>query len=188
MSKQARANEMFNDYKNAVANRKEMISYFVEMLGVSEGYASTLYANARKANAKGGSTTKSKKSTSVQRFNKENVTMFRDELTEALASIEKKFGVTVNLGGIRYGDSKFSTRVTVSIGSADESAKREWDLNCWRFNLKPEQFGSTFVHFPHGTRYTVTGLKPKSRKYPILAQNANGTTYKFPASVVSPTE
>lgn len=70
-----------------------------------------------------------------------------------------------------------------TLQAAENKAKREWDLYCRNFGLKPEHFGKSFK-FRKGI-YTIVELKPNSPKYPIIAVSARGARYKFPASVVT---
>lgn len=78
-------------------------------------------------------------------------------------------------------DPKAKEAAQVFAAVAD-AARQEWDLQCWRFNLKPEQFGTTFMH--RNERFTVIGIKPRSKTYPVLGRNDNGKVYKFPGSVL----
>ena len=121
-------------------------------------------------------------SNKITKWDNDSLNEIRDVLEAKLAEVEKEYGISIDLGGMRYSADKFTTRMTVNVGSADDAAKREWDQNCWRFGLKAEDFGRTFID--RGTRFTVTGCAPRSRKYPVLATNDNGTTYKFKASAV----
>lgn len=52
--------------------------------------------------------------------------------------------------------------------------KMEWDLNCWRWAMKPEDFGKEVVL--RGTRYKISGCKPNARKNSILIRNIKTNT------------
>ena len=58
-------------------------------------------------------------------------------------------------------------------------AQNEWNLYCHQFGLLTTDFGRTFKH--RSSTFTVIGIKPRSPKYPVLAQNTRGKVYKFPA-------
>ena len=83
------------------------------------------------------------------------------------------------MGRITFTDTDFRGKLTVSCGSADDAAEREFKKYAFRFGLDGSEFGKTFKH--GRTSFTISGIKPKSHKYPILAKNARGTEYKFPA-------
>ncbi len=79
-------------------------------------------------------------------------------------------------------DPEAKTALAMLETSANE-ARREWELYCRNFGLKPEQFGKTFCY--DKKTYTIIGIKPNSHKYPVLAKSERGTSYKFPAKVVT---
>lgn len=60
--------------------------------------------------------------------------------------------------------------------------QQAWNVDCWRFGLTADQFGATFTF--RNKKYTVTGLKPRSSRFPILARNEAGKVYKFPANAL----
>jgi len=68
------------------------------------------------------------------------------------------------------------------FSAAANAAKQEWAVNCWRFGLTPAQFGATFLF--RNKSYTIIGIKARSPRFPILACNAQGKAYKFPADVI----
>lgn len=186
MSKQATANELYNEMITEGYSRKDIIERIRIAENVSAAYASTLYNNARKASTPNDKVASAMASTvrkpKIERFDRPTLRRFRSTLEAKLAEIEEEFGVTMNIGSIRFSDTDFTARLSCGLGNADEAAQREWDQNCFFFGLKSDDFGRTFTD--RGTPFTVTGIKPKSRKYPVLATNSNGTTYKFPASVL----
>lgn len=68
------------------------------------------------------------------------------------------------------------------LEASASAARKAWDIDCWRFDLTPKQFGSVFSF--QQKKYTVVGLKPRSTRFPILGRNEAGKTYKFPAEVL----
>lgn len=61
--------------------------------------------------------------------------------------------------------------------------KKEWDTNCWRWEMKPEDFGKEII--VRGEVYKIYGCKPKSSKYPILGKDLkSGKVYKLPVYAV----
>jgi len=127
----------------------------------------------------------------MKNFQKSDFSLIRKDIDDALKVVADKYGITFRLGRISYTSAEFSTKlecvcndgVDVKDGE-DLMAKKEWDRNCWKWNLKPEDFGKGFNF--QGTDYTICGCKPKSSKYPILGKSEkNGRTYKLPKSAVS---
>ena len=118
----------------------------------------------------------------ITQFDKTNLKEVRAVINAALSEQLEKLGLTAKIGNITFSDADFRCKLEVSCGSTDDAARREWDKHAFLFGLTSEDFGKTFVH--GGTAFTICGIKPKSRKFPVLAKNANGTTYKFPVAAV----
>ena len=43
-------------------------------------------------------------------------------------------------------------------------------------------------HPPLGDRFTLVGLKPRNRKYPVIGKDAAGRRFKFPRTVLDALE
>ena len=113
-------------------------------------------------------------------INNKTLTSFISDFESAVKDLEKKYGVQIDLGNVRYSDFNFSTKMTVSnAGSKEEAAKRNWDLNCSLFGFKKEHFGQEIL--VTGKTMKIVGIKPRNRKYPIIVESA-GTQYKISAA------
>jgi hypothetical protein len=113
-------------------------------------------------------------------FNKQTLKSFRIEMEEALSKLEKKHKVTFNIGNIRFNTDTFTTTLKCYSKAQGKSdiGKLEWAKTCLIFGFKPEDFGRTFEF--RGKRYIISGVKPRSFKYPIVGKEINGTkTFKF---------
>lgn len=115
----------------------------------------------------------------ITRITRNDVRALRADIDAALAKVLEKHGLTHELGRITFSDSDFRGQLRVAVGSADDAAEREFRKYAYKFGLTGNEFGKTFTNGK--TKFTITGLKPRSHTYPILATNARGTTYKFPA-------
>ncbi len=104
------------------------------------------------------------------------------DVEAALKEVATKHGVTLSVGRTSLGIGDMTTKLTFTDGANVDLGKKEWEIHCGRFGLTPEDFGRRFKH--RGTEFTVCGIKPKSFKYPIIGVNANGTRYKFPATML----
>ena len=203
MSKQSQANTIFKTGIEQGLVRGTIIDEIMTQIGVKSAYASTLYATAKRQT---GSTVTTKPpmqpianskpatkhvkpvartaSTITEFDNKDVLRMMRAEINDALAAVATKHGVTIDLGNISYSSSQFTTKLTVQTGDGSDAAVSKWNLNAWRFNLAEDQIGDTFMS--NGTEFTITGMNPRRKKFPISAVNARGTGYKFPASKGKP--
>ncbi len=119
----------------------------------------------------------------VIEFTRKNLKDIREDIKDALKAVETKYGIVIKQGNISFADNSFKMKLEAFVGESDADAgKIVWDSWCFKYGLKSEDFGKTFKS--NGTEFTVCGMKPKSTKYPVLAQNAAGTVYKFSAQVV----
>lgn len=118
----------------------------------------------------------------ITKFNNENLEDLRTIIDFALTTELKKFGLSASLGSITYSDNDFKIQLKVVCGSAEDGRKREWDKWAVLFGLDNDDFGSLFTS--KGQTFEVTGIAPKSRKYPILATNDAGVEYKFTVNVL----
>jgi hypothetical protein len=95
-------------------------------------------------------------------------------------------GVTLERGALGVGGNQFTIPVVFVIKGDDgvlETVERQaYKLWGSSFGLKPEWLGQTFTH--KGEVFTITGLKPRSAKFPVQAVNAKGATFGFPATSV----
>lgn len=118
----------------------------------------------------------------ITNFDRSTVKQIRELLESTLSEKLGELGLSADIGSIRFGDSDFSCKLSVGLGSKDDAAQREWDKNAFKFGLKSEDFGKTFGY--NNDLYEIVGIKPKSRKYPILGKDSAGKTYKFPVSAL----
>lgn len=119
----------------------------------------------------------------MNKFDRATLRMLRPDIEEALKGVGEKHGITFTFNNIRFSDDMFSTRLEARVGeNSDDHAKADWDKNCWRFGLKPEDFGKTFSYA--GTSYKIVGIKPRSRKFPVIAENLAGKKYKMPVEAI----
>ena len=59
----------------------------------------------------------------------------------------------------------------------------EFALHAHLFGLTEDDFGKGFMS-PRGDRFTLVGLKPRNRKYPVIGKDSSGRRFKFPADVL----
>ena len=110
---------------------------------------------------------------------KAEVRQLRESIQNLLNEYGEKEGITISLGNIRYDDSQLSTKLTViNAESKGDADKVLFEKSIAYTDLKPEHYGKTFTNFD-GETYTVSGYKPRSRKYPLVATSPNGHQYKF---------
>ena len=103
-------------------------------------------------------------------------------MSDALKKVGEAFGVEFKLGGGRFSPTHYGCRLDVTIAGAEPQEAQDFRQYADMFGLKPDDLGRTFLD--RGRRFTIVGLLPRSRSYPVLAQNDRGTRYKFPVEAV----
>lgn len=186
MSKQQQATKIFNSMSHLP--RKIVLEEIVQKIGVSQAYASTLYANAKK-NATGNVASQSSATSHVkpsakqiEKFDRATLRQLREKLDSAVADVLEEMGLSGEIGNIRFSETHFTAKLEVGIGNPANVAYQQFEDHAWKFGLTGDHFGKTFTYA--GEQFTVCGIKPKSKKYPIIAKNARGTEYKFPVHAV----
>jgi len=112
-------------------------------------------------------------------FDKKSLNEIQQEINATLFFIANKYGISLNVSKVRC-DNGLDTQILVSgkiIANREEVEKAEFASICHMYSLIPEDYGREF--FSNGTGYKIFAIKPRNRKYPILAKNVRGTTYKF---------
>lgn len=113
---------------------------------------------------------------------------FQGWVGEKFAGIDKWNGQDLTVKGSRCTYDPTTGEVKVSLtfllGDAKASARAEFDLFARRLGLGAADYGRTFQFAGHGRTYTISGIKPRARKRPILATAEDGRTYVFEAEAV----
>jgi len=122
----------------------------------------------------------------VTSFNRQNIRQINSELEAVIKQVAEKYGLEVKLGNTRFTGDNFTTKVqvaTVAEGGITMS-KEATDFNRYKTILGINMdLGQEFQR--SGKTFTIVGLKPRSKKYPILAKCSDGKTYKLPVDLVN---
>ena len=122
----------------------------------------------------------------VTSFNRQNIRQINSELEAALKQVAEKYGLEVKLGNTRFTSDNFTTKVQVAtVGEGGITMSKEaTDFNRYKTILGINmELGQEFQR--SGKTFTIVGLKPRSKKYPILAKCSDGKTYKLPVDLVN---
>lgn len=120
-------------------------------------------------------------------FDRDSVRNVRNVLQFALEDVAKKLGVKVNVGAANFTSNNIVFKVEVAkVATGGQVLSRDAeDFKTYapRWGLKATDLGRSFRY--SGEVYTVTGAKPRSYKFPILAKRrSDGKTYKMPVDAV----
>lgn len=126
----------------------------------------------------------------ITNLTRKDVQNLRDEMDAALAKVLAKHGVTADLGRMTFTNEEVRCKLTVSVNSTgpvgavastDSAEERKFKQYAYKFGLTGDEFGKTFKS--RGTAFTIIKINPRAKRdgYPVIAQNARGTKYKFGA-------
>ena len=112
---------------------------------------------------------------------KAGMKIIRKDIEDALSVVSKKHELSFRLNGIRFTDSSFKVGLEAVKSSNGESVLSvTFKEKCYKYGLLPEHLGRVFLS--GDTRYKIVGLKPRNRKYPVIAERCrDGKSYKFSA-------
>lgn len=117
----------------------------------------------------------------TQKFNKQNLSKLRESLNAAVSLVEEELGVEVVVGSIKYTDNEATITVkarTISEGGESyDPMKADFLAWCSLFGFSQDDLGKTFTS--NGKTFTISGMKPNNRRYPIIATDSDGKAYKF---------
>lgn len=130
-----------------------------------------------------------KADTKLTQFDGPLVRAIMDECRDALAPIAEKYGLTLDRKGRTYQRDALPVMFQLLIKQTDSAGVTvdrnglEFKRYAIMFGLSPDDLGREFTTY-QGT-YRICGLKPRSEKYPVLAENVRtGKIYKFPSEAV----
>lgn len=123
---------------------------------------------------------------SIQTLNRQIVREIRERMEQPLNDALSNMGLSVQVGSAHFSPSNVTFKVEIAIlgrdGKPVDKKVEDFLHLADMYGLKPTDLGRVFHCM--GKRYTVSGLAARSYKYPILAKDERGKTYKFPASTV----
>lgn len=107
------------------------------------------------------------------------------ELEKVLAKFGKKHDMAFNIKSCRFDDTGMRYTIESAVLSEDagdgEEALFEREARKVR-GLNGSEYGETFKN--RNSIFTIVGCNGRAKKYPLIAENRNGTRYKFPLSVL----
>lgn len=126
----------------------------------------------------------------IKSIDKTAANLLASKIEEALQDLAKEFGVDIKRGNGTFNELGTNFTLKLEISTLNESGevitKERTDFLqlAPMFGLQSEDIDREFIH--HNETYKVIGLKPRSRKAPILCQRV-GTdkVFKFPETAVA---
>jgi hypothetical protein len=123
----------------------------------------------------------------VDGMDRETAGEIRKEVERALSKAFEDRGLAVKVPRSRYTESSVMLDVEVCVVDADGNPRdleaEAFKANANRLGLDPDILNETFEDWS-GLRYTVTGLRTRNRKYPVICEGSDGRRYKMSADQV----
>jgi len=127
-----------------------------------------------------------KKSTKIKEFNRPACRILSKAVEAALAPVGKEFGVDFSYKGGNYSPANLTMKIEAAIIGADGQVKsreaEDFKKMAQYYGLEADDLNKEVVL--NGRRGKIIGLKPRSRKYPIIVEVENGKMFKYPVNSV----
>ena len=121
-------------------------------------------------------------------IDRKNWKVLADEMEAAIKPLLEKHGLVCSQVTGSYGHTigHFKLEIQQTAEASNDGKmqdQRDFELLARRFGLEPEWFGVTVPLSPltSDQTATITGLKPRSSKYPVLGTDEHGRKLKYTA-------
>ena len=122
----------------------------------------------------------------VTNFDKPTIKAIRMAMDNALAKVEKEYGITISTGNARFSGNEVTFKVKANTQSADGTVNTKeaqmWDLYAPTHGLGHLSVGDTIQL--QGKSFTIAGYNTRARKSPINITDSNGRGYKCSVQMV----
>ena len=109
----------------------------------------------------------------IKQFDSSNLKILRDAINNRLSFLELDYNIKIKLGNIKFSDQNFDAQLNVALvvnGEVIEKIATDFERykDSWGLDF-PLGFEFTMGFGENPEIYKVVGLKPRNRKYPIIA-------------------
>lgn len=117
----------------------------------------------------------------LKEFNKPALNKLRSEMQIQFAELEKKFGIKLQVGSMRYSSNEVNVKVKANIISNDGTVvtpeAEAWDLYAQIGGFDHLKVGDK-IYLSGGVLMTIKGYNARASKLPIQIENAQGQSFK----------
>ena len=122
----------------------------------------------------------------VTNFDKPTIKAIRMAMDNALAKVEKEYGITISTGNARFSGNEVTFKVKANTTSTDGVANTKEADN---FELYKNSIGLGWLEVGdqimlQGKYFTLKGYNTRARKSPIQIEDSNGRGYKCSVEMV----
>ena len=122
----------------------------------------------------------------VTNFDKPTIKAIRMAMDNALATVEKEYGITISTGNARFSGNEVNFKVKANTmgndGTVNTKEAQMFDLYKNSIGLGHLNVGDTINL--QGKSFTIAGYNTRARKSPINITDAQGRGYKCSVAMV----
>ena len=123
----------------------------------------------------------------MENLSRAGLKVLREEINAALEDVAKKHNISIEAGSASFSPNNGSFKLEIAtLGKGGVAVTPEVEALKHYKGILGLKFGFGDTFTSRGDSYKVTGLKPRSSKYPVIAENVvTGQSYKFPVETVN---
>ena len=122
----------------------------------------------------------------VTNFDKPTIKAIRMAMDNALAKVEKEYGITISTVNARFSGNEVTFKVKANVigtgGVVKTKEAQAWDIYATSQGLGHLSVGDTVEL--QGKSFTIKGYNTRARKSPINIEDHNGRGYKCSVSML----
>ena len=122
----------------------------------------------------------------VTNFDKPTIKAIRMAMDNALAKVEKEYGITIKTGNARFSGDEVTFKVKANTmgndGTVNTKEANQWALHAGFHGLGHLNVGDTITL--QGKSFTIAGWNTRARKSPVNITDSNGRGYKCSVAMV----
>ena len=122
----------------------------------------------------------------VTNFDKPTVKAIRMAMDNALAKVEKEYGITIKTGNARFSGDEVTFKVKANT-MGDNGTVNTREANMWNLYADMNGLGHLSVGDTvnlQGKSFTIAGWNTRARKAPVNITDSNGRGYKCSVEMV----
>lgn len=122
----------------------------------------------------------------VTNFDKPTVKAIRMAMDNALAKVEKEYGITIKTGNARFSGDEVTFKVKANTMGSDGTVNTR-EANMWNLYADMNGLGHLSVGDTinlQGKSFTIAGWNTRARKSPVNITDAQGRGYKCSVDMV----
>jgi hypothetical protein len=111
---------------------------------------------------------------------------FREDFAAHVEQLENEYGFKLTIGNISFDGKTAVAKLNIAtVGDNGEVFTKEaqdFTHYAGQFGINKDLLNSSFDH--RGDTFKIVGLKPRSKRAPILCEREDGKMFKFPVFAV----